>query len=232
MRLSRIYTNFIIISPDSAILENRDVLCILESKNSTVLLDLDETLVHVVPITTGLIEVMKRGGTKLTATPGSKEFDWYELKEALNNYDGDVVVAEFPYREPSVIVFRPGLCEFLSRLQSMQGDELKNIIVFSANIADDVKVILNAIKNKCGIQLQAISKGQKFDPSSIMVDDNVDAAVMKMMATGLLPSMPRYKKPNVSMDKILPRLVRVPPFRGDLNDSSLNNILSKITHKM
>lgn len=192
---------------------------ILESRDSTIMLDVDETLLHVTrPISeigAELADRMEQQSPDLfIKSRGIEEYDPDRLEAAYENYryKDNVIFFDHPdYGEKVAIILRPGLCEFLHKITNLSSDVAKDVVVFTANRPDYAKTLVGIINQACGTDLP-IYTGDRYHPDSVIVDDHPGSAQIKLTRTGVG----------------LKRWVKIDQFRGDLRDAALSQALPEL----
>lgn len=199
-----------------------------ESKDSTIILDLDETLIH---ITRPSIEIMSR------MLEQSKDLDirpqniinldsenGIKFLKALNNYNykNYVEIFDHPAYKHALIIYRPGLCEFIRSLQSISNSELmKDIVIFTANTPAYARILLSLINKHCGSDLK-LYDGSRLDVDSYIVDDDKNLGMIKMFKTGSSNNLSDASK----------KVLNIKKFSGDLNDNELSGVTINIKNML
>ncbi|MBD3406143.1 MAG: hypothetical protein GF411_08465 [Candidatus Lokiarchaeota archaeon] len=204
---------------------------LLESKNSTIMLDFDETLAHVA----GTVEekgshltfLMEEQADDLSGLEAVRvPFDRGRFTEAYNNYKykQNVLFTELSTRKAkgtSIILLRPHLCKFLTTMQSLPPEKARNIVVFTGNIEGEK--LIGMMNKACGTKIPPHQKSQIYHPDSLVLDDDTNMAFIKLFSTKVEISKPGSK---------LNRWVRIPKFLGNFNDNELLVAAQKINRML
>jgi len=210
---------------------------LLESEDSTMLLDMDETLVHTLKMSPETLDYLIKNPSDKRLKPEKNSLGLKELKEyshrnvekfqkAIDNhkYKDNLVIVPHPVFGNQIIIFRPHLKEFLDKIEEMIGSkDLKDVQVFTANIVEWGQTMVDAMNEYTGKKLQLWKKNDALSADSLIVDDNKGSAMIKLNQTKVidLKSAPD-QLPWVPIDQ----------FTGNLNDHALVDILPKIQERL
>ena len=215
-----------------------DILCpssflILEGRDSTILLDLDETLFAMYPMNQRIYEAILNQESDLSKKPGAVSGDPVDprlFQKALANYkykDNIGIVDQGTRRGLVVLIYRPHLQAFLDQLSKMIGTEAKEVEVFTGNDTEISKIYLGAIKDHTGFVLKPFTP-RHLDKSSVVVDDDRGMAAMKMMQAGLITPKQTVQIGSKTTAAHQNNWVRTDKFTGDMNDRGLADVLSQL----
>jgi hypothetical protein len=197
---------------------------ISESKDSTIMLDVDETLLHVTrpieEIGGELTERMEQQSPDLfIRSKGVEEYDPKRLEAAYDDYryKDNVVFFDHPdYGSKVAIILRPGLCEFLHKITSLPPSAAQGVVIFTANRPDYARQLVGIINQACNVNIPVYS-GDAYHPDSVIIDDHRGSAQIKLLRTKVGD---------------LTRWVEIEQFRGDLRDDALKQVLPDLIERL
>jgi len=204
---------------------------ILESEDSTVILDMDETLVHVMKLSPSVLELIKSDSGVLTSKGEfrkSNEARAYadahldEFKDAIEGYKYKDSLDIRPHKVfgYAIIVFRPLMKEFLNTLEGMIGSkDLKDVIIYTANMSWWIEELVSSVNKHTGKNLKAFN-GEELSSDSMIIDDNEHLAKIKLFRAKVTDNNGMASTPR--------QWIPIPQFRGDLKDIELKKIIKKI----
>jgi len=209
---------------------------IMESEDSTMLLDMDETLVHATKLAPSLLKLLNADSRIVTS---GKPFDskddvkpyaeahLQEFKDAVEGYKykDSVTIVEHRVFGHQLLVFRPLLKEFLDELEKLVGSkDLKDVLVYSANASWWVDTLVKAVNKYTGKKLKPHVKGDKYHVDSMIADDSWNSAKIKLLGTKVITPAEYNGGSN--------RWVQVEEFRGNLDDKELKNTIQEIKNRV
>lgn len=202
-------------------------VCLSESKDSDIIVDLDETLIHQLHINQGLIDLLTKQETNLSKTPAAPQsINQNDLINAIQqyNYKNNLFLTQQANGEPILVVIRPGACELLKELETLQNaGKIKSVSIYTGNKGNVGQNFINNINQRCGTTVPLFNKNtHSFD--SALVDDDEGSARLKLIKIGLAP-MTNLRAP-------LHQWLEVPKFNGDLSDTYLKNFVMRIKAKV
>jgi hypothetical protein len=205
----------------------------LESEDSTVLLDLDETLLRVYRINPELIEFLRKNPGADDIRPEKGKFqDRKEIakfanenldafNEVLENYKHKSSVKVVPHKVFGhvAVVFRPGIVELLNGLEQMIGSkDLKDVKIFTANQLWWAEALKDALNDYTGKKTELYDLAPLTDDSKL-IDDQEGSAKIKLFKSKVIDNI---------MDDISGAWVPVEPFKGNMNDRELFKVLGEL----
>jgi len=211
----------------------------MEAEDSTVLLDMDETMIHVIKLTPEILEFFQKNPdsqnipalkTNLKSNeiaPWAKE-NIKQIQKTLSQYKYKTFIKIIPHEQYGygLIIFRPHIKEFIDGLQELiTKHDLQDLKVFTANKQDYAQVLVDNVNEHVGQNLELYNPSQPLKPSSMIVDDN------KPLAGGKLVRAQIIDKKDIMSDNTQ-HLVHVPAFRGDLNDKALLQALEDVKERV
>ena len=207
---------------------------ILESEDSTMILDMDETLVHTPKLSPKTLQAIQNNSEVLTYPKDldKEEIKPYaeshvdEFKEALKSYKYKDYVDIRPHKVYgySLIVHRPFLEDFLDELESLVGSkDLKDVIVYTANPEWWAKELVSSVNQAYGKNLKLYAD-QDLHPDSMIADDNENSAKIKLLKAKVIDKKDFGVTPS--------QWVRVNEFRGDFKDDELKTVIKAIQGKV
>ena len=218
MKLEKLYSNYIWIGPG---LINESIL-LNESENTTLILDFDETLAHVVPVTSRIIELLKNQSDEIPYTHESDAIvsNQHELMEALKQYKyKDLIVPiNHPNMGLSIIVYRPNIKQFFDTLDILKEKELiRNYVLFTANQQNVATLYAKTTSKYIGRELPVyLGQGTPYDPhASVVIDDSKP-----------LGSMKYSRSTGGSMGDA--RVIGVERFKGNMNDDGFAKVIKQL----
>lgn len=205
----------------------------LESKESTMLLDMDETMLRVFRINPELMDFMVKnpGASDIRPEQGktsdSKEVSkWTErnlddFKNVLKNFKHKDKVAVVPHKVFGhvAIAFRPGAKELLDKLEQLIGSkDLKDVQVFTANSEWWAEGLVDALNEYTGKKL-SLYNSLPITKDSKLIDDQEGSAKIKLY---------KAKVTDTIMDGIGNSWIPVKRFAGDFRDRELFKMIKNL----
>lgn len=230
MRLNEIICNNNIFVTSKLLTESS---VIFESENSTILLDVDETLLTINPPSDSLLEAFKNQSTDLDTTSDKSRIDISEFINAFEDYKykEHIMFINHPKKGPIFVIFRPFLKEFLIRLINLPKNKAKNVVGATSNEEEIRKFYERIIQEYTGINIPMISPNETtLHTDSVVVDDNRGLGLSKYAST-TIKNKAQYAKfvlGNVNKKTEIPNLINIKPFKGDLMDRGLNEALAEL----
>lgn len=213
----------------------RNVL--MESENSTIILDMDETLIiltrELEKHSFDLVNRMEKQSNDLSKLeindPSQDIISQERIKTAYKNYihKNNVIFANLPskyLRGTSIVVLRPHLKEFLHTLTSLPPNKAKGVVIHTGN--SEGLLLIDLINKVCGTNIPGMKLKEQYHPDSLVVDDDINMAKIKLFVTGVEPERVQERTPD------LKRWVKIPKFYGNLSDNALQTILPQIYQKL
>ncbi|RLA40322.1 MAG: hypothetical protein DRR06_17625 [Gammaproteobacteria bacterium] len=206
-------------------------MMIIESENSTMILDMDETLVHVLKLSPSLLKLLKEDSHIVSSKSDFKDGNEAKTYAETHVNEFNKVIDGYKYKDSvdirphkvfghALIVFRPLLKEFLDSIESLVGSEdLKDVVVFTANFKWWAEELVSSVNKHTGKKLK-LYNGENLHPESMIVDDHEGAAKIKLLKTKVM-------EPK-NMSGIPSQWIRVEAFHGDLKDKELKKTIKKI----
>ena len=225
MRLNKIYDRNIIIT-SNVLAES----LILESENSTIMLDVDETLLTFDVPSKELLKALQSQSPNLDIQHSDTEVSIDDINDALANYSykQHLKLIKHPKRGYILIIFRPFLKEFLMTLTNLPKDKAKDVVMVTANEKTIRNLYQQLIYTHTGINIPVIDPmEQDLHPESIAIDDDYRLGLVKY-ATAFKDQAARTKYIMGNMKGDSQNVINIKAFKGDLLDNELNNILPSI----
>jgi hypothetical protein len=208
---------------------------LLEDENSTMLLDMDETMLNSTRVSPELMDFLRENPTARHLTPEKPKLPRSEGKQwALDNIDEfNKVLSNYKYKDHimvkphkvygyAMIMFRPHAVEFLNGLEKLVGSkDLKDIQIYTANElwwAQALTDALNEFAQK-KIKLWNIDK-EPLEKSSKIIDDHPMSAKQKLWQAKVID--------DVIRDDIGGAWIPIEPFKRDMDDKELKKALQKL----
>jgi len=209
----------------------------LESKDSTMLLDLDETLLHSLKMSPETLNFLIKNPTNPLIQPDKNSLNKAALKEFAirnvdkfkkaidnNKYKENMFIVQHPVLGYQIILFRPRLKEFLNGLEELTNSkDLKDVQVFTANIQSWAQTLTETLNEYADKKLSLWKIGNDLDADSLIVDDHKGSALIKLHRTNIIDIK--------NQPKSLP-WVPVSSFVGNMHDTSLLNTLKDIKQRL
>jgi len=209
----------------------------LESEDSTFLLDMDETLIHVQKVTPELMDFIQKNPSTDNIRPERTSLERNEIKrwareninkfqDVISNYKHKSRVKIIPHDVFGyvMIIFRPHLEKFLTDLESLIGSkDLKEVKVFTANQQKYAQQLVDAVNEHSGKKLKLYDVDQPLHQDSMILDDHEGAAKIKLLKAKVI---------NNLLDSVDNPWVKIDRFTGDLNDNALIQTSKHIKEKV
>ena len=199
----------------------------LESPDSTLVLDMDQTMIHAADVTEDLLERIKNQEVDLTRRDDSPDLkDLSEFKKALQNYKYKEQVSLVEHPRQKLIIFRPKVKEFLSKVGHLiKSKDLKDSIVYTANNQDWAEIITKELNKFAGTNLDiwGFDNTDPLHPDSVLIDDSPFLAKAKLDKSEIVKDAMK----NLSQD-VSDSWIQINPFHGNLKDNELPKVMNQL----
>ncbi len=204
-----------------------------EDKEDTILLDMDETLLHARELSPELLSFLQENPTAHNIQPDKSSLKdsaevkkWSlehveEFQKAISNhqYKDKLHIVKHPLLGYELLILRPHIPEFIKGLEKLiQNENLKDVKVYTSNGNQWAQTMVDTINKQASSQLK-LYDAEALTPNSKLVDDQKSLAKLKLWKSKIIA--------DINQD-ISNAWIPIDLFRGDMNDKALLEVLSKI----